>query len=1358
MSFFNQFPVRTYDADKDGIQDTVTDIFRYVDVDDNRIDSISSYIFYEIEDGERPDIVSQKLYGTPDYYWTFFVINDSLKHGLEDWPMSTQEFNDSMEENFSQFSSVQLRMNTQENQPVEFFEEIDSQGNVSNENKYAKQIIFPDRILQSLNPNVFIPPSDAQAKDSLTNTYNASSNTNGIGDITSVISSSYYAGDAGAALSADKSNQLAGIVLDSKLFIKNIDTDEVAKILNYDVNSSSVVFLRDTVSKVDIDTSGSGYQIPPKVIIAPSSTGETATALCSLGTGGKIDIVEVTTIGGGYKTVPPVVTLDEGPTSPAIVQPIVNNLGIITQLNIVDQGDGYCKKPILSILNPNSTDEFNAKLLLPPFDLNLTDGAITNWDAGDSQVEYEYDVTAKFFGKKVSVTIDKPFPMVYSLSNPVSFLFHLNTQVDAEQPSPTTPFYKVNDNYYDNYTDYYIAFQNGRWEIISNGSSYFFADEGTEGQPLQDIQYWYYGLDNDVYWNQTSDPNNQGQPYDPYEGVSAPITFTTVAIPKTSFNNSNIRVISLTEGGSVAGSNVPLTIVTAYVKAGYTLVSPGTFGFNIINPEETIYEDIGREDLLNMFSVGSFLYTPSKTFPIIERGEISSNELRLRIRSSDVTTLAKGVNILSDDDEMTSDDSEDITSGFLSGKIEDNYFDLFYNKKEPIVYLSPDKSNQSSLSARIIDEEWVQSLKAFSLVYQEETAKQKIENYKPVDLGTISYKSPITGLYTARNIDPAVGGIPVFIKPMVQGYDVYGGGFDEGGNRLPGTGKYLTEERALKHPETIEYFDTWKVSIKSDDLILSKQITIPNSPYEYTTSTTGTNTQNTNITFRMRHRVIPNSNLPTMELFLEGDTQFRNLNSNLFPLPSVKEYYNNHEYYEYSTTPLGGNPPYDFSYPTLGALVNTNGTINSAMDSFYSHNISNIVNRLRSQFGFDAYDDGFGNIQVYPVPNTRNQFYAQWLFFENPPVETGEDTGIFYTIYYSTGGTGYTKNIGEAKIYYSNIDSGGNETLEIIIPEIYQYSYYSTGGGYDSGQYIKERRASLNLKISIGPEPGNLLTGRETDTIGMVNSKGDLSSNTGVKIDDLLSNIPPGSLNPFPAEGADGRIILYNGNGTYKPYMDLLSYLGTRTFLQSGQGETYNNYDPVKLLKYDLNDQTSYISVPLSGKPTTEYSILFSLKTYTYVNGVVGTEALSSQDIQIEFKTDSAGLAVGKSVNVDPPEPGFIRRAEFVKIVSERPLGITSTSTYENTFLNWLRETRPALYLDAIRYSTRDNTINFAILNDYLSTKLVFSVDIANSKAGESVSYYKDKNGNIIDQALLTTAPNAERDLIQYKNLAGISS
>ena len=41
--------------------------------------------------GERPDIVSSRLYGTPQFYWTFFVVNDFLHDGYRAWPMSQQD-------------------------------------------------------------------------------------------------------------------------------------------------------------------------------------------------------------------------------------------------------------------------------------------------------------------------------------------------------------------------------------------------------------------------------------------------------------------------------------------------------------------------------------------------------------------------------------------------------------------------------------------------------------------------------------------------------------------------------------------------------------------------------------------------------------------------------------------------------------------------------------------------------------------------------------------------------------------------------------------------------------------------------------------------------------------------------------------------------------------------------------------------------------------------------------------------------------------------------------------------------------------------------------------------------------------
>ena len=40
----------------------------------------------QIEEYERPDTLSYKLYGTTDYYWTFYLLNDSIREG--GWPLS----------------------------------------------------------------------------------------------------------------------------------------------------------------------------------------------------------------------------------------------------------------------------------------------------------------------------------------------------------------------------------------------------------------------------------------------------------------------------------------------------------------------------------------------------------------------------------------------------------------------------------------------------------------------------------------------------------------------------------------------------------------------------------------------------------------------------------------------------------------------------------------------------------------------------------------------------------------------------------------------------------------------------------------------------------------------------------------------------------------------------------------------------------------------------------------------------------------------------------------------------------------------------------------------------------------------
>ena len=108
MSFFQQFPKINYDLILDGSLTSVVDIFRNVDVNDVLTDSTNAYQWLNIVDGDRPDIVSYKLYGDVRYYWTFFILNDSLKGGLQDWPKSHAELERFLEDQYDAYSVIEF--------------------------------------------------------------------------------------------------------------------------------------------------------------------------------------------------------------------------------------------------------------------------------------------------------------------------------------------------------------------------------------------------------------------------------------------------------------------------------------------------------------------------------------------------------------------------------------------------------------------------------------------------------------------------------------------------------------------------------------------------------------------------------------------------------------------------------------------------------------------------------------------------------------------------------------------------------------------------------------------------------------------------------------------------------------------------------------------------------------------------------------------------------------------------------------------------------------------------------------------------------------------------------------------------
>ena len=83
--YFREFPVVDYRFGDETNTTRFQHLGTYVDV----VDQVKEYSVYynthNILSGERPEHVSYKLYGTTNYYWTFYLLNDHLRQN--GWPV-----------------------------------------------------------------------------------------------------------------------------------------------------------------------------------------------------------------------------------------------------------------------------------------------------------------------------------------------------------------------------------------------------------------------------------------------------------------------------------------------------------------------------------------------------------------------------------------------------------------------------------------------------------------------------------------------------------------------------------------------------------------------------------------------------------------------------------------------------------------------------------------------------------------------------------------------------------------------------------------------------------------------------------------------------------------------------------------------------------------------------------------------------------------------------------------------------------------------------------------------------------------------------------------------------------------------
>lgn len=106
MKYFEKFGLVEYDTLGNGVKSLMTDFTPNFKVRIANLQSNVSYMKHTIGDGERPDVTSHILYGTSAYHWSFFIINDFLRKGISEWPLSQYELDLYISDKYNKYAAI----------------------------------------------------------------------------------------------------------------------------------------------------------------------------------------------------------------------------------------------------------------------------------------------------------------------------------------------------------------------------------------------------------------------------------------------------------------------------------------------------------------------------------------------------------------------------------------------------------------------------------------------------------------------------------------------------------------------------------------------------------------------------------------------------------------------------------------------------------------------------------------------------------------------------------------------------------------------------------------------------------------------------------------------------------------------------------------------------------------------------------------------------------------------------------------------------------------------------------------------------------------------------------------------------
>ena len=99
--YFDQFPIIDYNLTGiNGKTVEVTDIFRRVKARSKLADNVTLFDKYDVTEGEKPEDVAYKIYGSSEYFWVVTLVNNIVNR-YYDWPLDSFSFQQYLKDKYS---------------------------------------------------------------------------------------------------------------------------------------------------------------------------------------------------------------------------------------------------------------------------------------------------------------------------------------------------------------------------------------------------------------------------------------------------------------------------------------------------------------------------------------------------------------------------------------------------------------------------------------------------------------------------------------------------------------------------------------------------------------------------------------------------------------------------------------------------------------------------------------------------------------------------------------------------------------------------------------------------------------------------------------------------------------------------------------------------------------------------------------------------------------------------------------------------------------------------------------------------------------------------------------------------------